>query len=433
MPVLSILFGALSMSFVGFLLPYPVQATGDSSNIVIRQFQAPINPDRFLIRPGQSLIVTFLQSSLPAMELTVNAEGAIVHSSFGRVDVSAATETLATLRTKLLKHLRTFFKTELIDVSVSEPATVAVDISGEIARPGRYRLSNALTLADLVDSAGGILPGGSSRHLAVLATDSTAVDLLRGRRNADELNNPYLYAIRSVVVPVSGPVALLAGDIRIPGAVEFLPSDHLTDLFLFAGGLYGQRLDSVLSGGVRVAPPYSLSAANDGQSFTIFTAEGGRVSISGAVARPSLGESPRRSLAQLLTSCGGLAPRADSSRLVVWRRIANQSDRTISRLPLVVSESQFATFSSEPGDSVAIPFKRGYVELDLNGRLRILPLSAHALVHEILERAGIPAIVPGQTSLSLRDGLTGLESPATLATPVFDGDRVILREKDMSK
>jgi hypothetical protein len=56
-----------------------------------RPFDHPIDPDRYLIHPGEELNVVFINTKLSNLHFKVNAEGRIVDRSLGVVELAGLT------------------------------------------------------------------------------------------------------------------------------------------------------------------------------------------------------------------------------------------------------------------------------------------------------------------------------------------------------
>jgi protein involved in polysaccharide export with SLBB domain len=363
------------------------------------------------------------------LQLEINSEGAIVHPSFGKVEVAGEVVTLAALRSKLLNHLKTFFKMHEIDVSVSRPLETTVEVIGEVKFPRSYRLSNALTLSDLIDSAGGILPGGSQRAISVIGFDTQSCDLLRAKFLHDRSENPYLYGIRRVIVPPSGSRVRIDGDVIRPGSVEFTVNESLESLFPLVGGLLGSSIASITQAEQIIKLPHTLISSSDGQQFEVRTEEGRAVSMSGAFRNSQKGAFAEQSLQQVLATVGGFSSSADSNRVVIWRRMTSASHQEPLRYPLVLAREFFPTTSLIAGDSVVAPVRRQFVEVVEGERAQAIPYQKVMTVRELLSLAGKKSIGETTHDLIIRDGVTGLEIPATVSSRIFDGDRLIALPK----
>ena len=136
-----------------------------------------------------------------------------------------------------------------------EVSPAGVRIRGDIARPGRYPLTADMRLADLVQSAGGLLrsanpDGGDLTHYAIPGNSSgdrtpsghedvNLAAALAGKegqnlvlRDGDVLTVPQLAGWNDI-----GATVTLRGEVRKPGVYGIQPGEHLSSLLKRAGGL----------------------------------------------------------------------------------------------------------------------------------------------------------------------------------------------------
>ena len=126
-------------------------------------YDRPVNPNLYLIRPGEQLTVTFLRTSLPNLKLSVNAEGMLVHSTFGIFDLRGMT--LAQVRQRLQEPLARQYNAKEIDISIGPPSLVTITVLGAVPRPGTYLGWTSQRVSDMIASAGGLTADASSRRI----------------------------------------------------------------------------------------------------------------------------------------------------------------------------------------------------------------------------------------------------------------------------
>jgi protein involved in polysaccharide export with SLBB domain len=111
-------------------------------------------------------------------------------------------------------------------------------VTGDVIRPGSYRVSSAGTALTALYAALGPSDNGSLRQILV-RNGSDAVDtldvydyLLNGNTEHDvRLNNGNL-----VFVPIHGPRVRIVGEVARPATYEMKPNETLADALRFAGG-----------------------------------------------------------------------------------------------------------------------------------------------------------------------------------------------------
>lgn len=404
--------------------------TGFGPFVPFLTFAEPINPDNFLIRPGEKMTVTFVKTRLDALVLTVDAEGRLIHESFGVIPV--AMKTLSQARERLVSQLTGIFNSKDIVVSIDSPRPITVQVFGAVARPGTYTLSNAQTVADAIDSAGGIQSGGSHRRVELRGGPKTiTADLVRARSYAENQHNPYLYAGNQVFVPQRLPQTVgVGGAVKSPRQVELLGEETLEDIIMLAGG-FSQNADqsAIYVGADRRPSPLERTefAAND----VVFVKSKaplstGEVIVAGEVVYPGLYtlQSPS-TVASLLSQAGGLTEQANESRMVLFRQINGISGS--GQRYAITANNQMRL---QPNDSLVVPPLRGFVSV--NGQV---------------PRPGAFAYVPGKhlsfylilaglldeernVSYFLKDAISGQTNVAGRNSVVQDGDEIVVRKPE---
>ncbi|MDZ4723721.1 MAG: SLBB domain-containing protein [candidate division Zixibacteria bacterium] len=370
-----------SLSFL-FLLSVYVKAESDPPNNIATQMESitkthasfvrPINPDQFLIRPGEKLTVTFIKTQLSSLRLIVDAEGRIIHENIGMLEVGGMT--LSQVRELLKAELKKAYTTEQIIISIDEPALVAITIFGAVAKPGTYSLYNSQSVSVLIDSARGILPGGSRRRIELSGGPGTlTVDLDKAQFAGQFTSDPYLYSGISVFVPGQDEkVVQLTGEVRTSRTIELMGGESLAQLISYAGGLTiradtanayclrkdGQKVgvkEGFHSKDIIVIPSQALSS--DSKSLQIF----------GAVEKPGFYSlSENMSIDDLLKIAGGVSGDGNISRIVVFRETERSpwEHSESGRYPIrVTANGTQSSMLLSASDSIFVPQRVGYVKV----------------------------------------------------------------------
>jgi len=404
-----------------------------------RPYDRPIDPDRYLIRPGERLGVTFVNTKLPDLNYEVNAEGHIVDRSLGVIDLSGLT--LSQARERLQPALRRLFNAEQIEMSVSSLYPVTIRVSGLVKAPGVYVGFTSQTVREIIDSAGGLAPGGSARRIIFSGgSEPINVDLVRSLNCGEVSFDPCLYAGTSVEVPAERDVAIISGEDFGPTPVELLAGDSLALLVELAGG---HLVDLDLSGARAVSDPErnlrepGLVKAGD----LIWVPTAGRVGsdlgdvmIFGAVNAE--GHYPMRegwTLQDLLDAAGGFKASAEPDRIVVFRMARRYEPGLRGRYPLWAGDGG-RTLALDHMDSVFVPRRMGHVQVDGQvNRPGYYPYADGRKVIDYVRMAGGFAETADREQLRVLDrvsGLTRLIAPADL---VHDGDVITVRVKEDRK
>jgi polysaccharide export outer membrane protein len=94
-------------------------------------------------------------------------------------DVEAAGLTPMELRAVLLERLAEYVTAPEVAVIVAEVRSFRVSVLGEVARPGRFELKNAVRLVDALAMAGGLTPYASRSNIVVLRSNGHGLETHR--------------------------------------------------------------------------------------------------------------------------------------------------------------------------------------------------------------------------------------------------------------
>ena len=413
------------------------QTAPDSTGVAspVRGFDQPINPDQYLIRPGERLNIVFIQRQIIELQLIVNYEGRVVNRDLGTIDLGG--KTLAEARTLLLEPLRQLYNAEEIAVSVSSIYPVAIQVTGRVARPGTYVGYTSQRVSEIIDSAGGIAEGGSSRQITLSGgPQELTVDLVLAQATGDLNYDPCLYAGRRIVVPeISQAPVVVYGEINEPGVVEILPGENMARLIELAGGT---RPSADVSKSVAANDPTRNLNAPGGirpgdlimVPSSISLSGRGEVIVTGAAATvgrhiPLDPSSPE--LGDFLRSIGGLQPEANGDRIAVFRQALDPilEIPTSNRRPVWVGESGNDKIVLQNLDSIHVPRQLAYVEVaGAVNRPGLYPFTAGKSLLDYVTMAGGYAGEARDATLEIFDRVSGLTRTAVERTVVYDGDRI---------
>jgi protein involved in polysaccharide export with SLBB domain len=403
-----------------------------------RYYDRPVNPDDYLIRPGEVLVVTFLNTKLAGLRLTVNPEGRLVDRGLGVFDLGG--QSLSQAREILRGALSRQFQADDIDISVDKPYKITVAVTGAVRNPGLYQVYTSQYVSEALALAGGALPEASSRRISIEGPlGSFPVDLDRATIMGDNSMNPAVYVGERIEVPFrSDSTVSVLGQVLQPRQVELLPGDSLDLLLALAGGLTADAdranvkvlgAESVSSaspvapGAVILVPPLK-----DSWRLT-------RVQIFGAVKAPGryrIDANP--TLGDLLASAGGAVAHANLRRLAVFRlpRADELGVRTFQRYPLMAArgEELDRSFALEASDSVFVPSSLGLVYVE--GAVVSpgpVPFVAGQKALDYVMTCGGFSEEADRSAIIVSDRVTGTSNLSPLDVRVLDGDRLVVRNK----
>jgi protein involved in polysaccharide export with SLBB domain len=226
-------------------------------------------------------------------------------------------------------------------------------VTGDVLRPGSYRISSAATALTALYASLGPSDNGSLRQ--VLIRRGTAADtldvydyLLNGNTTRDvRLNNGDL-----VFVPIHGPRVRIVGEVPRPATYEMKPGETLADALRFAGGFTATaarkrvQIERILPPGQRAAggrdrvvtevvsddfnagtgPSIPVIAGDVIHVFPIATRIRNRVHVIGDVwSAGSVGITPGMRLSEALRLAGGVRPDVYLGEVLISRTMPDST------------------------------------------------------------------------------------------------------------
>ena len=289
----------------------------------------PIDAARYRLGPGDVLILALPGVLDESAILVVDAEGGLVlPGSAGRLEVAGLT--LESARQAVGKALAALVRERPFALSLREPRRFKVYVVGAVANPGAYAASPVTRASEVIERAGGIVPGGSQRNVRVLRADSLELraDLVAFAQLGDTDKNPLLEGGDMVRVPPRGEEMAVFGGVASPGIYEFVAGETVASAVALAGGLVPgaqldqawvshpgpdeYRYDRTIETAIR---PSAALAPGDALVVPVIRDFGAihRVEVSGEVMFP--GTYPIQpgvdTVAQVLRRAGGLTPAAN--------------------------------------------------------------------------------------------------------------------------
>jgi protein involved in polysaccharide export with SLBB domain len=403
----------------------------DSLGSVITRtwYDQPINPDQYLVRPGERLEVVFVNTKLPNLLLTVNAESRIVDRNLGVLDLRGLT--LTQVRQRLREPLSRLYNAQEIVISLTAAYPVSIQVTGAVNRPGCYVGYTSHRVSDIIDSAGGITVDGSLRHIVFSGGPSgIPVDLDRAQYLGDRSADPCLYAGDHIYVPsrTAAPVAVL-GSVNTPREIELLGDETLDTLVALAGGRKGAT-DKPLSAVVLNDPARDIGApgaARPGDRIVIGGVSDDRVVVTGSVKLPGqVAIAATATLHDALQAAGGVVTGANIDRIAVFRRTLPEGQLLagLTRFPLYLFGTQPESVILRPGDSVVVPSKVGFVMVSgaVNRPGTYSYLESSPVSHYLQLAGGAEP----DAKVNVFDRVTGMTLPGSTGTVVLDGDNIVI-------
>ena len=263
-------------------------------------------PQNYRLGPGDEVIIDIWGTSEDHLRQTISPEGSIMISQIGPVYLNGMTINDAN------KHIKNTFSRKYagmdeaetdIQLTLGQVRTIQVDILGEVATPGTFRLSPFSTVFHALYRAGGINDIGSLRNIQVLRNGKkiAGIDIYDYLFNGKTNGNVRLMEGDVIIVPPYDTLVSIDGNVKRPMYYEVKPNETVKSLLDFAGGFTGDAY----SGMVRLARQsgtenelynvdqgeFASYRLKDGDVVTVGTIldrYANRVELKGAVYRPGM-------------------------------------------------------------------------------------------------------------------------------------------------
>ncbi len=207
----------------------------------------PVLPDRYVLGPGDRLMINLWGEYDSFAEYQISAEGKVSLPTIGDLKVKGLT--LAEAEVLLRTEVEKYYRNVRSGISLISLRSFVVSVLGAVKQPGNYKATLDHRASDLIDLAGGVLPGGSRRHIQVLQGGKVraASDLSAFLRRGKLDDNPYLQDGDVIYVPpVRTPFVTIYDDASSPGeegtlvlpiTYELMEGQHFATVIYDLGGV----------------------------------------------------------------------------------------------------------------------------------------------------------------------------------------------------
>ena len=379
----------------------------------------PVGPD-YVIGPGDNLNILLWGGVQEGHQLEVNRNGAVALPRLGVIQVWGLT--LDQVQRLLQQRFSEFYTDFRLAVTLGKLRTMLVYVVGEVRQPGAYTVSSLSTIINALFASGGPTKNGSLRRIQLVRQGRQihTLDLydflLRGNKSQDTA----LQSGDTILVPLIGPVAGVAGNVKRPAIYELDPGMTLQRLLELAGGVtalgYLQRVqverpvanerkmvvDVDLSTSRPKAAPTDLwkTRIADGdlvRIFAILTTLENAVQLEGHTVRPGRYElKPDMRLRDVLTSYTVLLPEPYLEYGEIVRYIGADMRRTVVpfNLGALLAGDPDQNLALQPQDIVRVFARADFVDppqVRISGlvhRPGLYPLTEGLRVGDLVFRAG---------------------------------------------
>lgn len=434
----------------------------------IRFLDTFIDPDEYTIGSGDQFSISFTAGDISDLGGEVNSDGTLFIKSVGPIYLGHIS--LREAIGKITGEIKKSYSKAEFTIRLVAFRTSRVQVVGAVMRPGIYYAPAIWRVSEVINMAGGFVPGASTRGIILRGFGATyPVDIVRFEVFGASLNNPMICGGNVIVVPmkqINRASISISGLVNQPAEFESVAGDSITDILTFAGGAKGnlQDMDVIISsdngseisrldGASLAASDYQLSR---GENVRFVWKKGrenyGTVIISGAVERPgrySISDS-LFTLSRLLQLCGGFAPDARPGMIQIFRRaleennVAEKQEYMLSAIDgrtvgvnLISLDPrghwETASIAIKDGDSLFAPQATGTVLVE--GAVvspGLVPYQKGKGVDYYLQRTGGVGFDADPSRIVVMNPVTRGQISVTDVRELFDGEVILVPHKERS-
>lgn len=378
-------------------------------------------PEDYRLGPGDEIIVDIWGENERSLRQEITPEGNIMIEQVGPVYLSGLTikeadGKLRGLFGQLYAGVSGKNPTSEIRITLGRLRTIQINVMGEVATPGTYRLSSFSTVFHALYRAGGVSRIGGLRDIRVMrgGHEVASIDLysylLEGRREGDIR----LEEGDAVVVSPYELLVEISGNVKRPMWYELKRGETLEHLIEYAGGFTGDAYRDELRIVRETGREYQLYNIREG-NFGSWTMEDGdavtvgsvldrfanRVEVRGKVFREGMYElgDEMHTVRSLVERAGGLKEDAFTARAQIFREREDLTPELVAIDLGDILRGRSSDVELRRNDVLFIP---GIHELQDRGPLTISGEVARPGVYPWAERTTIEDLVV--QAGGLRDG-----------------------------
>jgi len=138
---------------------------------------APVLPKGYVIGPSDVLSIVFWRDKDMSADVTVRPDGKITLPLLN--EVTAGGYTPEELRVRLVEAAKAYLEDPNATVAVKEVRSRNVYITGNVAKPASYPLTNDMTALQLIALAGGLLEYADGGSIVIIRNEAGRTDYLK--------------------------------------------------------------------------------------------------------------------------------------------------------------------------------------------------------------------------------------------------------------
>lgn len=312
-----------------------------------RDFAQPATasvPPSYVVRPGDTIVISLTGSIEGSVKRKVDTNGKIYLEGVGAIRVAGVRH--ADLRDAIAGGVGTQYRGFTVSVALESLRGIRVYVTGLANNPGAFTVSSLSTMANALLQAGGPSSGGSLRSVKLYRNgrEVGSFDLYELLRGGNRIHDLALENEDVLFIPPAGRQVAIIGSVQEEAIYEALPGESVEQMVMAAGGpntlADTSRVILYRNNGREIPGPRELSRAeaamtavetgdilqllSTGSLVQPLEKQSVLVRIEGEVDRPGVYfVAPTTSLGSIIEKAGGLATGA----FIYGTRLTRQSVR----------------------------------------------------------------------------------------------------------
>jgi len=218
------------------LRPFGYEFFRDAAVKVLTERKDIPVPSEYVVGPGDEVKIMLWGRVNAQYNPVIDRDGNINVPQIGPLHVSGMT--FEQMARYLIKQSEQIIGAN-ISVTMGALKSIPIFILGDAKRPGAYTIGSFATITDALLLSGGPNAIGSMRNVQLNRKDKviTTFDLYDLLLKGDKSKDKILQAGDIVFVPVTGPLAGIAGNVKRPAIYELKDKNDLMSLIELSGGI----------------------------------------------------------------------------------------------------------------------------------------------------------------------------------------------------
>lgn len=298
-------------------------------------------PENYRLGPGDEVIIDIWGANEANLREEISPEGNIMVAQLGPVylnglTIKEANEKIRNSFAQMYSGVSGDYPESHIRITLGLTRTILVNVMGEVAVPGTYRLSSFSTIFNALYRAGGVTDIGSLRNIRVMRAGKEVgtLDMYAYILRGDIGTDIRLQEGDVVIVPPYESLIDITGKVKRPMYYEMKPEESVALLLDYAGGFMGDAYSKEVRLVRKTGQERQLFNVKKNQYETFLLEDGdslsvgavldrfsNRVEVRGAVYRPGMYElnGEMETLRQLIARAEGLRGEAFMARAQLYR------------------------------------------------------------------------------------------------------------------